>query len=332
MKNNDITAGSLLGVSGAYWDACALQAAVKLDLFSVLGDERRSTADVALAIGGDERATGTLLGAMAAMALLDREDEGWANTEPARKLLCKDGVDYIGHMLMHHSDMVESWHRLDQSVLTGAPTRDRKSHTSNADEREHFLMGMFNSAIRVAGSWSNEIDLAGRRCLLDFGGGPGTWAIHFCLANPSLRATVFDLPTTRPFAERTIARFGVEDRVEFQAGDFTTDEISGTYDVAWLSHILHGEGPEMCRSLVRKAAEALEPGGLIFIHEFILDDNLAGPLRPALFSLNMLVGTQEGRSYSAGQLREMLEAVGVSDLRRLPLVGPMSSGLIVGRV
>ena len=59
---------------------------------------------------------------------------------------------------------------------------------------------MFNLAMNLAPVLVPKIDLSNRRHLLDLGGGPGTYAIHFCLNNPQLKATVYDLPTTRPFA------------------------------------------------------------------------------------------------------------------------------------
>jgi hypothetical protein len=108
-------------------------------------------------------------------------------------------------------------------------------------------MGMFNIAMSMAPSLADKIDLSGRRHLLDLGGGPGTYAIHYCLKNPSLKATVYDLPTTRPFAEKTIEKFGLTDRIDFIDGNYVKEGIEGVYDVAWLSHILHGEGQKDCQ-------------------------------------------------------------------------------------
>ena len=163
---------------------------------------------------------------------------------------------------------------------------------------------------------------------MDLGGGPGTYAIHFCLKNPDLKATIYDLPATRPFAENTIRRFGLEGRIQFQAGDYTTDPIAGDYDAAWLSHILHGEGPDTCRELIGKTIGALSAGGRVFIHEFILDDTFDGPLFPALFSLNMFLGTPQGQSYSQQQLSDMLTAFGCTDITRHSFVGPTQSGIL----
>jgi cyclopropane fatty-acyl-phospholipid synthase-like methyltransferase len=191
---------------------------------------------------------------------------------------------------------------------------------------------MFNLAMAIAPKLAAAIDLSTRRHLLDLGGGPGTHAIHFCLVNPGLTATIFDRPTTRPFALETIKRFGVEERIDFVAGDFNEDEIPGRYDVAWLSQILHSNGPEECRRLIEKTASVMEPGGVMLIHDFFLDDNMAGPLFPALFSLNMLLNNPEGRSYSAQEVIAMLERAGIREIRRLPFQGPNDSYVISGVV
>jgi hypothetical protein len=57
-----------------------------------------------------------------------------------------------------------------------------------------------------------------------------------------------------------------------------------------------------------------------------------GPLFPALFSLNMLLGTDSGRSYSEKQIIDMLVAAGTKDIRRIAINTPNDSGIIVGVV
>ena len=68
-----------------------------------------------------------------------------------------------------------------------------------------------------------------RTRLLDLGGGPGTYAIHFCMHNPGLTAVVYDLATTQPFAEKIIKRFGMEDRVEFVHRDYPGDPANNRF-------------------------------------------------------------------------------------------------------
>jgi SAM-dependent methyltransferase len=331
MTGEDWNPGKLLQTSGGYWPACVLHASVKLGVFTILADRDLGSREVALALDADERGVSMLLDALAAMGLLSKEGGRYRNTAASRSFLVQDSPQYVGHMIMHHHHLVESWSRLDQAVRTGSPVRTRAS-LDDAKVRESFLMGMFNNAMSIAPQVAGQVDLAGRRRLLDLGGGPGTYAIHFCLRNPGLKTTVYDLPTTRPFAEKVIARFGLSDRVRFAAGDYLRDPVEGRYDVAWLSHILHAEGPEDCQTIVRKAVAALEPGGLVLVHEFILDDARASPLFPALFSLNMLLGTERGQSYTESEIKDMLANAGVTDIRRLPFRAPADSGIISGVV
>ncbi len=322
---------TILRLSGDYWKTCALHAGVKLDIFTAIGEGCLPATDIAGRIKCDLRGVMMLLNALTAMNLLVRTNEGYANNPGAKSFLSRDSDHYLGYMIMHHHYLMESWSQLDKAVETGKPLRTRSSQ-SDAARRESFLMGMFNIAMKVAPTVAAAADLSQRRHLLDLGGGPGTYAIHFCKANPQLRATVYDLPGTRPFAEKTIAKFGLADRIAFVEGNYLHDNIPGTYDVALLSHILHAEGPEDCRKLIRKAVSVLQPGGLIMIHEFILDNTMDSPLHPALFALNMLLGTPAGQSYSEEQIMDMLTEAHVRDIRRIPVKTPNDSGIILGSV
>jgi predicted O-methyltransferase YrrM len=325
------TPEAILGLSGDYWKTCALHAGVKLNIFTVLGHGCLSAAEIAGRINGDLRGVTMLLNALTAMRLLLHADGAYANTPAAESFLSMDSDHYLGYMIMHHHYLMESWSQLDKAVISGKPLRTRSSHSDDA-RRESFLMGMFNIAMKVAPRIVAAADLSKRRHLLDLGGGPGTYAIHFCKANPQLRATVYDLPETRPFAEKTIARFGLADRIAFAEGNFLREDIPGTYDVALLSHILHAEGPENCRKLIRKAVSVLQPGGLIIIHEFILDNTMDSPLHPALFALNMLLGASAGQAYSEEQIMDMLAEAHLRNIRRIPIETPNDSGVIIGYV
>jgi predicted O-methyltransferase YrrM len=284
---------------------------------------------VAEQMGAPVDAVSRLLDAVTAMGLLTKDASGYSNTQASRIYLSADSDRYIGYIIRHHHHLVASWARLPEAVVSGKPIRLPVREKGTA-EREAFLMGMFNLAAQLAPLLVPAVDLSGYRKLLDLGGGPGTYAIHFCRHYADLTATVMDLPTTRPFAEETIRKLGMEERVAFIPGDYLQDDIPGRYDVVWMSHILHGESAKGCNRIIRKAFQCLNPGGAAVIHEFILDDSLDRPLFPALFSLNMLLGTEDGRAYSQAQLTGMLETAGFADVQRLNFTGPNESGIVRG--
>ncbi|MFO7989701.1 MAG: methyltransferase [Desulfotignum sp.] len=330
-SSTDWHPGTLLAMSGSYWKTCTLHAGVKLDIFTCIGPDTLTAKQVTQKQRLDLRGTTMLLDALAAMDLLTKTTSGYANTPAAARFLSKDSDQYIGYMILHHHHLADAWVRMDEAITRGGPIRERSSVSSD-EWREAFLMGMFNNAMATAPDVANSVDLSGCTRLLDMGGGPGTYAIHFCKANPHLTAVVFDLATTRPFAEKTIDRFGLSDRIRFVPGDYTTDEIplKPEFEAAWLSHVLHGEGPDQAAGIVAHAAKTLVPGGQLLIHDFILDDTRDRPEFAALFSLNMFLGTESGQSYTESEIREMMIAAGMTDIVRLDYTGPTQSGILKG--
>jgi len=329
MNTKNLNPGKILFTSGFYWKTCTLHAGVKLDLFSQLSGKPLTASELSEKTGYDLRGITMLINALAAMELLEKKEGFYSNTEESDVFLSKQSDRYIGYMIMHHHHLMDSWSHLDQAVTSGKPVRTRSSF-GDETVRESFLMGMFNSAMILAPRIVKTIDLADKKHILDLGGGPGTYAIHFCQENPGLQATVFDLPSTRPYAEKTIRQFKMSQRISFKDGDFIDDPLQGIYDVIWMSHILHGENPENCEKLIQKAASALVPGGLLLIHEFILNNEMDGPLFPALFSLNMLTGTPGGQSYSEIQLNKMMKKAGMRSVKKISVDSPNESSVMSG--
>jgi predicted O-methyltransferase YrrM len=322
--------GQILDIASAYWKSCTLHAAVKLDIFSILSTRELTAGELADELSLGKKELLQLLNALTALGLLIKTGDRFANTELASSCLDRKAASYLGHIITHHHHLVDSWSQLADAVAHGGPVSSR-DHGEEA-ERKSFLLGMHDLALANAPKLAKQLDLTNRKHLLDLGGGPGTYAIHFCLANPHLRATIFDRPTTEPYAHKMIEEFQIADRITFIGGDFSLNPIPGRYDVAWLSQILHSNGPKACRKIIDNTIAALEPGGIIMIHEFFLNDTMAGPLYPALFSLNMLINNGVGRSYSAGEISEMLQQGGARDIYRLSYQGPNDSYILCAAV
>ena len=100
------------------------------------------------------------------------------------------------------------------------------------------------------------------------------------------------------------------------------------YIIAHHFHILYSMGPQMCREVIRKAVGTLVRGRILYIHDFLLNENRDSPLFPALFSLNMLVNTKEGRAYSEVETRTMMKDAGLSEVKRVSFESLNSSGIL----
>jgi SAM-dependent methyltransferase len=322
----------LLQLSGGYWSICALHAAVKLDIFTCLSDGDLTAEEISRRTGSDLRGMTMLLDALSSLELLAKTSDRYCAPPSSLQFLSRNSESYLGYIILHHHQLMAGWTHLDEAVIKGAPIGTRASHNDDESARENFLMGMFNLASLLAPKVVPCIDLSGRGRLLDLGGGPGTYAIHFCRHNPELRAVIYDLPTTRRFAEKTVESFLLSDRISFSAGDILSDNIGSGFDVIWISHLLHSEGPQNAELILKKAVQALVPGGLVLVQEFILDNTRDSPPFPALFSLNMLIGTNSGQSYSNTELAGMMTRAGIVDIRRVPLELPNGAGIMAGSI
>lgn len=332
------TAGDILALAHSYWQAFALHTGVVLDVFTALENMAKecvplTVAGLARATDCNERAMGMLVTGLVALGFLGRSGETLVLPEHSRVYLSRNSAEYLGFIIVHHAHLSPSWARLAEAVRTGGPVRSvSSSHTESESEREMFLMGMFNVAVNQAETVANALDFSGRKRLIDLGGGPGTYAVYFCKANPQLTATIFDKPTTEPIAMNIVRRYGLEQRIDFVGGNFLLDSLPEGYDVVWISQILHGDSPADCAKLVAKAGKILNPGGLLIIQDFVLDNDRTGPVHPAMFGLNMLVGTEGGQAYNWAEIETMMRDAGAVSVSRLDAALPMGCGILVGRM
>lgn len=320
----------ILELSGKYWESFALHAGVELDIFTLLDEEGMTIEEIASELSLSKRGAKALVCALTALGFLEKEGEIYYDSREAIEYLSQNSPEYLGYMIRHHHYLSKYWAMLPTAVKTGLPVKKRSMDNPEKHELEAFLMGMFNNASLIAPKIAELIDLKDCCSLLDLGGGPGTYAIHFCLKYPELSAKIYDLKQSAVFAERLISGYGLKSRIEFVPFDFTKDRIEEKFDSVWLSHILHGEGESTARKVIKKAVSSLNKGGKIYIHEFILNDDETGPIFPAIFSLNMLIGTKNGKSYTESEIKDFLKSAGAKDIKLLDYSGPSQSRIICG--
>jgi hypothetical protein len=262
--------------------------------------------DLSMKIKTDARATEILLDAVTALGLLKKTGVSYRNASPARKFLLKESPWYQGDMLRHSDALWKNWSGLDEVVKTGLPFR------AGGRDHESFIRAMHNNAVFRAKHVVNAIGLTGVKKALDLGGGPGTYSME--LARHGIMVTLFDLPDTIDIANKIVRESNIRS-IEFIAGDYHSDEIGNGYDLVLISQILHSLSKDENLSLLEKSRAALNPNGRIAIHEFFLANDRASPVPGALFSVNMLVNTAEGRSYTVQEMKAWLKKTGFKGIK-----------------
>jgi predicted O-methyltransferase YrrM len=301
--------------------------ALELDVFTAI--EAGCTAEeVAARSKTNPRATEMLLNALTSMGLLKKEQGIFTNTPATARFFVAGSKDDSRAALMHTVHLWVTWSGLTESVRTGGPSHREEIPDRGEEWTEAFIAAMHRNASERATAVVQAAAGNSVKRMLDIGGGSGAYSIAFAQANPQLQSDILDLSTVTPLTQRYIDAAGVTDRVRTRVGDLRTDKLGEGYDLALVSAICHMLSPEQNQDLVKRAFDALAPGGRIVIQDFILAPDKAGPKFAALFSLNMLVGTESGASYSEPEYRAWLEDAGFDDVHVVPLPG--LTGLIIG--
>ena len=319
------TPADLREVINGFQQSRAVLSAYALDLFTALGDEARSGAEVAAARGTDPRATDRLLNVLVAMGLVVKAHGRFANGPFAARYLVRGRSEFMSG-LMHSVHMWTRWSTLTEAVRRGTAVAARDGRTD--EWREAFMAAMHWRGVAQAAALARTLDLGGVARVLDVAGGTGVFSMAFARARADLEAVVFDLAAIVPITRRYVAEAGLSDRVTAVPGDVTTDDLPGGFDLVPLIAILHSFPPDMNRRLVAKAAAALRPGGRVVVQEFLVNEDRTGPLQPTLFALNMLVGTEGGDTYTESEIRGWMEGAGLTAVTRFD--SGFGTGLVVG--
>jgi 2-polyprenyl-3-methyl-5-hydroxy-6-metoxy-1,4-benzoquinol methylase len=317
-------------ISYSYWKAQALFVAVEMELFTLLGDKSKSCKTISKRLKSNLRATEMLLNALVSLGLLSKTKGIYKNTASSSRYLVKGNSLYQGDRIHHFHNLWDNWSKLGVAVKTGNPTAYENAKEV-VDERRlrEFIKAMHNIGMIQAEEVCRKLDLKKCHKLLDLGGGQGTYAVKFVKKNPKMTAVVFDLPDVIKFTKRYIRKSEMKERVMVQAGDCLEDSLGKElYDIVFVSNLLHIYKPVENQRILKKCWDSLKKKGIVAIKEFILNSSKTKPQFGTLFSLNMLIGTNGGSSYTEKDMKGWLRKVGFKNLKKINL--SLDSGLITG--
>ncbi|MDP6634218.1 MAG: methyltransferase [Phycisphaerae bacterium] len=309
------TGDELLELARSFQIPCVLNAAAELDVFSAFGDESLTVETLAERLNADLRGIRILADALAAIELLEKEGDAYRPARGVVDTLSEGGADSVLAMVRLSGNCMRGWAQLGAVTRQGAPLDPKPASVRGAvADHEDFIEAMNDISRRTADDLVASIGPPKFEHMLDLGGGPATWTIAMLNAMPGARATLFDMPDVIPIATRHVAAAGMEDRVDFVAGNFETDEsLPGGADLAWVSAIVHQNSRQQNRELFAKIHTALADGGQILIRDVVMDESRTAPQYGALFAVNMLVHTPGGGTFTFDELAEDLQSVGFTN-------------------
>jgi (2Fe-2S) ferredoxin/predicted O-methyltransferase YrrM len=309
-----------------YMPSRCILTALELDIFTAVG-EGASAEQIGTRVHADARAVAMLLNALVALGLLSKSGDEYRNTPESARFFVQGAKDNHRSGLLHTANIWHRWSTLTEAVRRGTRV---PIYQDNASEwTSNFIAGMQRNSKDRAPLVVKALGTSGVRRILDLGGGSGAYSIAFAKASPDVRCEILDLPEVVLLTTEYVSRAGVAAQVSLRAGDMLRDNFGFGYDVIMLNAICHMFSEEQNLDIFRRARRALAPNGRLVVQDFILNPDKTGPQHAALFSLNMLVGTEAGASYSEVEYTSWMEAAGFTETRLIKLPGP--SNLIVAK-
>ena len=329
----------ILQTAFAFWSSKVLLTAVEMGVFSALGAQRRTGADLGRELGLHPRAISDFFDALVAMKFLERDGNGpgarYFNTPAGAQYLDRASPRYVGGILeMLNARLFRFWHDLPEALRTGKPQNEIKHSQKPMFEElykdlprlEQFMGAMTGLSRLNFEAFAEKFDFTSFKTLCDVGGATGLPSMEVARRHPHLRCTSFDLPAVEPVARRSIAAAGMSDRVGTAAGDFFKDPLPKA-DLITMGMILHDWNLEKKMHLIRSAYDALPKGGALVAIEALIDDDRRENVHGLMMSLNMLIEFGDAFDYSGADFRKWCGEVGFTRFEVIHLAGPSSAAV-----
>ena len=309
-----VTTVRLQNIAQSYGQSAALMAAVEIGIFTAISHGAATYADVAVSVDIHPTNAERLMVMLCAAGLLEKTQDRHTNAPDVERFLVAGRPNYMGPWITFTKPQWNEWGRLGEHIRTkNLQVMGAIERFTLADARRYhnatYAIGM-----GAGRRFVRDVDLRDRKRIMDIGGGSGAYCIVAAKAHPGIRAVVLDLPVVCEVAREFIAENGVGDRVEAQPCDFTRDAFPIDCDVAIMASNLPMYSRAMIAAVIRKAHDALLPGGQMHLIGEMTNDERTGPWGPAYWGLGQAVGDSLGLAHSEADVIGYFHAAGFTDV------------------
>ncbi len=316
MSTPRLDTSRLQRLSWAFTESATLFAAIENGFFTAIGAGHDTVEALSRHTGIDAKHVRRLLVGLVTLDLVEKHGDRFTNAPDVARFLDEAKPSYAGKWIARTGQQWDDWRDLGTKLSTSAPPSDLGYHGDlTVESARAYHEATYQVGMGAARKFMREVDLSGRRRLLDLGGGSGAWSIIAALTHPRITAVVLDLPPVVEVARDFIERNGVSDRVSAAVCDFTRDPLPAGADVILMNSNLPVYDDEIIPQVIAKAFAALEPGGEMFICGEMIADDWHGPLIPAMCGLMGVTGNSRAWAHTVSDCIGYFEAAGFEDVR-----------------
>lgn len=286
-----------------------IAAAAALGLAEALAGGPQTAAEAARAVDADPEGLSRLLGALAALGVVESPDgDSYSLTDMGQLLRADHPASLRSWAITQGQVMAPLWAGLLASMTTGAPAWQ---HAFGQPFYDHLaahpaLGGHWDRAMaETAVAWLDDDDLlgcvdwAGAEWVVDVGGGRGAMLGAILGRYPHLRGTLFDLAQVVGPATGLLAGSGVGDRAEVAAGSFF-DAVPPGADVYLLARVIFNWADPEARAILGSCSSAMGCSARALVIDHVLTEE-PGRDQARLNDLNLWAMGGRARTFEEWQ-------------------------------
>ncbi len=316
----------LIQIGSAYWQSRALYTVTELGVADCLGDDDKSSAEIAVQLNLHEDHIYRLLRMLASLGVFEECAARRFRNNRLSACLRSDHPQSVRAMILMHNSpaMSRPWF---ESLTPAIRTGEIPFVLTHGAELFSYMDGhpefdtLFTEAMAAVESltgtdYLRDFDWGRFERIIDVGGSNGSKSIAILNQHEKLRAVIFDRPSVVAGAAdywRSKLESSLLQRLEFSGGDMldAIPEATSDRDLYLFAAIFHGMGNAQVEQILhnlRLAFGSYRPTVVIadmVAQEQHIDPTIAG------FDIQMLMGTQ-GRERTLNEWRELLEPAGFS--------------------
>lgn len=322
-----VTPERLMQFGFAYAPPLIIGAAVSNKVFDTLANGGKTVEEVSKATRSSVRGLRAIMNALVGLELLKKNRQGKYSLTPESEafLIGNKPGTMAGFYAMVRTHILPDWLHLSDAVKTGTPPVALNQEQSGPEFFSVLVENIIPMSYPQATALGHALRLANSRKpvrVIDVAAGSGIWGIALAQQSLRVRVTAQDWAEMIPTTKRITQKFGMIDRFDFIEGDVLEADFGRGYDVATLGHILHTEGAERSRKLLKKTFAALKSGGTIAISEWLVNDQRTKPAHGLMFAVNMFLHSDYGDTFSFNEIKNWLGEAGFKKVRKLEAPGP----------
>lgn len=309
--------GEIKKLVNGYKGARVISAAEELKIFEILDKVPRNAAEIAKKAQINEDKMEAILNALVCIGLVEKVESGFYLGD-YYDVLSENTPDTQCGYIRHATTMMNKWSNLAKAVKFSEVKKENFEAITGEEKKstQAFIQAMNANALSQAKFLVEKYDFDNHR-ILDIGAGAGTYCIEVGQRYPSSSGVLMDLPAVCEIISDNLNKNQLNDRFKTYAQNYNQGLAAGTYDDIFMFAVAHQENDKNLTTLLRRAYDALEIGGRLFLSSFFLNENRTSPEFSVMFAIEMLVMSNDGKVYTHSEIVQHIQNAGFKSISKV---------------